>query len=98
MRIVSVPRRDIDSESHIVFTAGIGKFLQDVALAVFPGALRHCMTAYRIRPEAESVVMLSGDDDAFHTCCLCDRDPLSAIKGGRVEYVGVLSSAAPFRS
>ena len=93
--IVSVPRRDIDSELEPVLLACLREFLEHVALSVSPAALGHCMPAYRIWPEAETVMMLGSDYDTLHAGSLCGSSPLTAIQCCRVEDIRYLRTIAP---
>ena len=39
-------------------------------------------------PEAETVVVLAGENQAFHPCVVCRADDLFSIEVSRVEYGG----------
>ena len=95
-RVIPVPRGNIDAEFQSVLTAGIGKFPEDIPIPIPPGAVRHSMTAHRIRPQAESVVMLPCDDNTLHPRSLCRTRPLPAVKVCRGEHICVLLAASPF--
>ena len=95
MRIMSVPWRNINSEFNTIFPAGIGKFLQDITFAIFPAALGHGVSAVWIRPQAESVMMLTCNDDTFHTRRLGNGCPLTAIHSSRIEQFRLLLTASP---
>ena len=96
--VVAVPRGDVYPELQPVFPAGGGKLREHIPLPVPPAALGHGVGALWIRPEAEAVVMLGGDDYALHARGLGGRGPLAAVQGSGIEEVFRLRALAPFQS
>ena len=56
------------------------------------------MPAFRIGPEAESVVVLGGEDDPAETRILGDSRPLVAVQVRGLEKVFRFRSLAPFKA
>ena len=54
------------------------------------------MDTFRIWPEAESVMVLGGDDDSLESGELGSPHPLPAVKGIRSEHVLRLCPVTPF--
>ena len=98
MWVVPVPWRYVDAEFKIIFTAGLRQLLQDVTLSILPWTLGHGVAADRVRPKAETVMMLGCDDDSLHAGSFGYRCPLAAIKSGRIEDLGFFLAGAPFRT
>ena len=49
------------------------------------------------RPQAETVMVLCRNDDAFHTCRFRDAGPLAAIQIRRIEHPGIFIAMSPFK-
>ena len=96
MWIVPVPGGDIYPEFQTFVPAGFREFLEDISLAFFPRTLRHGVVADWIRPQAEAVVVLAGDDYPLESGRLGNRSPLAAVEGGWIEYVLGFRPEAPF--
>ena len=86
---VAVPRREIHAELDAAARAGLGAFFDNVALY---GRVLHRMLGIAARPQAEAVVMLGGEHQAFHAGALDRLDPLVAVEIHRVEAGLVLAA------
>ena len=93
--VILVPRRDVYSELEPILPAGLRELLEDIAFAVAPFALGYGVCALRVWPDAETVVMLCGYDDAFETGFLGYGCPLTTIHFCRIECVYTFISVAP---
>ncbi len=98
MRVIPVPRGNIYAEFQPIFTACQGKFPQDVPFSVHPAALCNSVCAYRVRPQAEPVMMFRRYYYSFHSGSLGGSGPLAAVKVGRSEHVGTFCTVSPFRA
>lgn len=83
-----IPRREIDTELHVIFLAGLGDEFGDVNLWADAAAVRHAEVCACRGPEAETVVVLTDDDDARHAGALHGRYPLVAVGDGLRGVVG----------
>ena len=52
----------------------------------------------RVGPQAETVVVLAGDDDPLEAGGLGDGCPLAAVKGRRIEYILGFRAETPFQA
>ena len=95
-RVVAVPGRYVNTEFQAIFAAGVGKLFQHVSLSVTPAAPGNRMAALRIRPQAESVMVLGRNYNAPHSGRLSRTGPLAAIQIRRTEKIFRLAAAAPF--
>ena len=85
--LMPVPRRDVNPELHVVLLASLGKFAHQIPLPIFIiGVLDGIISGFG-RPKAEAVVVLRGEDNAFHASGFQGQDPLLAVDTGRVEGV-----------
>ena len=95
---VAVPRGDVNAHLDTRLTAGLGEVAQYIALAVAPLAVGDSMSAGRIGPQTETVVVFGSDDNAFHACSLGCGYPLATVEGCGVEDVFGLGSLAPLKA
>jgi hypothetical protein len=86
--VMAIPGREVDAEADAVPLAGVADFADDVAFAAFPGAVLDRVFGELGRPEAESVVMFGGEDEALHAGLLGDTDDLVGVEVGGVEQRG----------
>ena len=95
-RAVAVPRGKVDAEFQPVFAAGIRHFAHHIALAVIIRAVFDGMFGRLCGPKAEAVVVLAGEDHAFHAGIRDRLAPLvSVLRGGIKNAFGFLA-VAPF--
>ena len=97
-RVVAVPRGDIDAEFDSLLCTGLGKLFEHVSPAAAPGTLPYGVLGYGIGPEAETVVVFAGDDDALEAGGFGRTRPLAAVQVRRVEEVFGLRSLSPFQA
>ncbi len=96
LRMVTVPRRQVYAELDALFLAGIGEFANDVAFSVFPGAVFYGVIRVGAGPEAESVVVFGGEDQAAHSGHFGGGGDLGGVEAGGVEDCGGFVTVAPF--
>ena len=65
LRVVAVPRREVDAEGEPVPPARVGDLADHVALAAAPGAVLDGVLGELRGPQAEAVVVLGGEDEAL---------------------------------
>ena len=85
LRMVPVPRREIDGIFQSLLLAGLSQFAHHVALTVLPRRVLHGILCIFRGPHAEAAMMLSSEDDALHACLFADTCPLTTIKVAGVE-------------
>ena len=95
MRVILIPWRYIDSELETVFPTCFRELLEYISFSVTPFALSYGMRTLRVRPDAETVMMLSGNYDTFHSCFLGNGSPLTAVESCRSKYINTLCSISP---
>ena len=95
LRIIAVPRREVNSELESFLAARVGQFTDHVALPVLPRRVFHAVFRIGRRPHAEPAVVLGCENDAFHACLLAHACPLAAVQVGRIEQGGILVTEAP---
>ena len=95
-RVVAIPWGYIYTKSKGSFMAGFAQLLQYVALSISPLALCYSVLAVGIGPQAESVVMLGGKDNALHACLSSHLDPLTTVEVGGGKEVFGFGAVAPF--
>ena len=78
--VVAIPRRQIDAEPQPELPARGRQFLDDIALAIAPGAVLHGVRGVAAWPEAEAVVVLGRDDEAFHSGVARHASPLADVE------------------
>ena len=93
--VVTVPRRDIESDVEAVLAAGIGHFLHVITFAVAELRLRDVVLGGLRRPQAQAVVVLADDDDAGYAAVLARLYDLLGVEFGRSETLRVLVAVAP---
>lgn len=93
---IAIPRRDIYAELEIGLAAGIGEVAKDISLPILPMALFYGVVAGGIGPEAETVVMFGGDDDAAEAGGTSHSSPLVAVEVRGVEDIFGLGAGSPF--
>ena len=93
--MVSVPRREIETELQSLFAAGFCQFTHHVAIAVFPRCVLHRIVGIGRRPHAEAAMMLCREDDALHARLFADAHPLAAVEVRGIEKLQVLIAKAP---
>ena len=76
-------------------TAGLTQILNEVALTALPWAVLHRILSRLGGPKAESIVVLSSEDDPLHARTLEGRDPLLDIEHRRSEGLGRGIAIAP---
>ena len=84
---VAVPWGDIHAHFDARLTAGLGEVAQYIAQTVAPLAVGDSMSAGRIGPQTETVVVFGGENDTFHAGCFGCGRPLAAVEGGGIEDV-----------
>ena len=77
---VAIPRGEIETEFQAMFPASLGELTHHIAFASLPRRILHTIFGGSGRPEAETVVMLGGQDDSFQACGLDGAYPLVAIQ------------------
>ena len=77
--------RVVETNLHIVSSAGVGELLHDVALSALPRTLRHRIIRIFTRPVRETVVMLRHEDAVLRAGVLRRPDPAAAVETRRVE-------------
>ena len=82
-----VPRRDVNPELQAVFTASLRKFAHQIPFPIFKIGVFYGIIGGFGRPETEAIVVLRGEDNAFHASGFQGQDPLLAVDTGRVEGV-----------
>ena len=95
LRVVAVPRREVDAEGEPVPPARVGDLADDVALAAAPGAVLDGVLGELRGPQAEAVVVLGGEDEALQARRLRRADDLVGVEVGRVEDRRGLVPVAP---
>ena len=95
-RLMAVPRRQIHTHLQSLFTAGLCQFAQHIPLAVAKRAVAHAVVGIHRGPEAETIVMLGGDDDATQTGSLAGPCPLPGIESGGGEEAWRSVAISPF--
>ena len=93
--LVAVPGREVEAELEAVLTAGGGQFAHDVALAVLVGGVADAVVGVFRGPQAETVVVLGGEDDAFHAGGLHRGGPLTGVQPGGGETAQWCIAVAP---
>ena len=88
--VVAVPGRDIHAKLETLFPTGFREFLEHIHVL-------YAMPAGGIGPEAEAVVVLGGNDDAFHAGRLGRTRPLPAVQFRGPEEVLGLQARPPFQ-
>src|SRR5690554_4991435 len=96
IRMVPVPRRNINAKFKTVFTASQRKFFKHISLSFFPRTFPDCMGAELTGPETKAIVMLCRNYDRFHPCFTGSRSPLPAIQGSGIKNSGIFLTCAPF--
>ena len=95
---VAVPWGDIHAHLDTRLTAGLGEVAQYIALTVAPLAVGDSMSAGRIGPQAEAVVVFGGENDTFHAGCFGCGRPLAAVEGSGIEGVFGFGSLTPLKA
>ena len=95
-RAVPVPGREIDAKAYTTPAAGIRHFPYHVPLACTEGAACHRMVGILTGPQAETSVMLAGENQPLHVRCAQGIHPLIGIKGGGIEASLGFRSVSPF--
>ncbi len=91
-----IPGRDVDAIMHPFGAAGLDKLLHNVAMAVLPRAVPDTMLGVLAGPEAETIVMLGGEDHPRDARGLGRCHPLACIQIRWIEQLFILFSIAPF--
>ena len=94
--LVKVGGGEVDAQFQAVFPAGLREFAKDVALAVLVARGHDAVGGVAGLPEAESVMVLHGEDDHLHAGLLHVTAPFIGVKLLEVEDRGVLESRTPF--
>ena len=80
-----IPWGKINAELQAFRMTGLGDLFYDIPFSILPRAVPD--TEFRIftGPEAKAFMMLTGQQQAFHACCLKCPDPLIRIEFFRIE-------------
>src|SRR5436190_1411900 len=82
--------------SAVTKHAGVGDGFDDIALPVFPRGILYRMFGELRRPEAETVVMLAGQNQLLHACVTGGAGDLVGIEIGWIEDLFIFAAVAPF--
>ena len=93
---VSVPRGKIYAEFKAVFPAGVRQLTDNISVTVFPFAGFNTVIGIFARPQAETVMMFSGQNYTFDMGELAESRPLSAIKFLGIKQLGIFVAVSPF--
>ena len=93
--VVAVPRRIVDSYFQPIFPTGIHKFSDQVSFSTSPRAVFDRVFCVGRWPKHKAIVVLGGDDEAFHACFFGDAGPLPCIQGTRSKLARLLIAKAP---
>src|SRR5262249_27316620 len=95
-RMITVPRRDINSKLKPILAASRRHLFEDVALSIPPSRVFNRVGSGIRRPQAEAVVMLGCDDHAPHASVFDHPGPLAAIQRRGVEVIRADTAFTPF--
>ena len=85
---IPVPRRQIDTEFHSIFTTCLAKLPDNISFTIFPWRILHGIFCSLSLPQAETVMMLRCQDRHPEPCILEAFHPLTAVKCRRIEKFG----------
>lgn len=94
--IVSIPRRQVQSDVDAVGSRSGNELLNDVALAVLPRAAGNRVRSVFRRPEAESVMVLGSENHKGNSGGGGGGSPLGCVESSGIEDGGGLGASAPF--
>src|SRR5439155_15564015 len=94
-RLVSVPRREIQTGFESFGVAGVNELAHDVALTVAPRTPRDRVVGRLRLPEAESVVVLCGENHRAEARRARGPRPLPRVERRRREDARVFAAVAP---
>ena len=94
--MIPIPGRQIDGKLQAVFLAGIRHIADKVSFPLFPGSGSHRKIGIGRGPQAESVMMFTGQQDHLHSGLFRRPCPLSGIQFSRVEDGRVFFPRPPF--
>ena len=94
--LVTVPRREVETQFQPVLPASLTEFPHDIALTILIRRVPDAVFREFRRPETEAVVMLGSEDYARHASLLERTDPLFRVAQGRVKDTRLGISVAPF--
>ena len=94
--LVAVPGREIERQLQPVLAAGFRQFGHNVTLAVLVGRPADVVVRALEGPQAETVVVLGGQDDSLHACRHKGLGPLLTVQPGGLESLGVGIPIPPF--
>ena len=94
--MVSIPRREIDSELQTLLMTGISQFANHIAFALLPRCVPDRVLCKFRGPHTETTVVLGRKDNALHARLLADSCPLSAIQIRRIKQFQRLIAETPF--
>ena len=92
---VAVPRRKVDAESDAVAPGGFRDIAHHVAVAAAPRARTNRVFRGGGGPQAETVMMLGGEDDAFHAGLRQRFHDRVRVESRGGEKVWILVAVAP---
>src|SRR6185312_11110890 len=84
-RRIPVPGGQVNSHSHSILPAGIGKFFDDIPMASLIRRVCDRMIGILAWPKAETVMVFRGQDHLPDTRFLSDPDPLPDVEMFRVK-------------
>src|SRR5262249_12994613 len=94
--IVAVPGRQVEAGLQSLRAARVHELANDVAATAAERARPDGMPRRRGLPEAESVVVLRGEDHRAETGVARDACPLPGVERGGRERTGILVAVPPF--
>ncbi len=95
-RVVPVPGREIHAKGKPLLPAGIGDFPYHVPPAVFVRTQRNAVARVSAGPQAEAVMMLTGQDQSPHARIFGRPGPLPGIQPGGIKDFRAFRSVPPF--
>ena len=96
LRLVAVPRREIQSKLQIVLLACLRQFFDQIPFSILVIGILYGIIGSFSWPEAESVMVFGREDHAFHSCCFQGQHPLFAVQMGGIKGIGWRVAIAPF--
>ena len=95
-RMISVPRREIDSKLKSFFATSISQFAHHVTLTILPWRVLHRIFRIGRGPHTKTAMMLGSKDDASHTCLLTHPRPLPAVEIRGIKQLWIFIAETPF--
>ena len=93
---MTVPGRAVQTDLEVLLPAGVDELAHHISLAATKRAARHRVSRGLRGPQAETVVVLGGEDHRLEARVPRDTRPLPGVEPGRVEDGRTLGAISPF--